>query len=355
MPTLGIRSHTDACTLVVARAVDGTDFRQSGTGDGGCAGWRAQSARVWGSVGATARAVCRPWVSGHTDACTHVGAESRRDRFLSIEQTVVGVCPGRRKVCLREHRRAMARRRRQLANNYVPVAPTWARQMFEYQKRSCDGAGGGAQSARVLESDGAMAQAVCRPCVTGHTDTCSHLAGAVDMTDFATENRCWDCAAVAAHSHRGGWRPMARWRSQFAHDGFQSHRCMHDMLAWEVDVPDSRLSRNGDGAVPAVAHGLRECRAAIVRRRKQFAYLGYPFTTLLAHTSARVVDVADFRLSRNGDGALPAATHSWRACRIAMARRPGRFSDLGLSGHYDACTHVGAGGRRGRFPTVEKR
>ena len=67
---------------------------------------------------------------------------------------------------------------------------------------------------------------------------------------------------------------MARRRSQFAHDGFQSHRCMHDMLAWEVDVPDSRLSRNCDGAVPAAAHGLRECRAAMVRRRGPFADLG---------------------------------------------------------------------------------
>jgi hypothetical protein len=46
---------------------------------------------------------------------------------LSIEQTVVGVCPGRRKVCLREHHRAMARRRRQLAYNFVPVAPMLAR------------------------------------------------------------------------------------------------------------------------------------------------------------------------------------------------------------------------------------
>jgi len=31
-------------------------------------------------------AVCRPWVSGHTDACTHVGAGGRWDRFSSIEK-----------------------------------------------------------------------------------------------------------------------------------------------------------------------------------------------------------------------------------------------------------------------------
>ena len=127
---------------------------------------------------------------------------------------------------------------------------------------------------------------------------------------------------------------------------------MHDMLAWEVDVPDSRLSRNGDGAVPAVAHGLRECRAAIVRRRKQFAYLGYPFTTLLAHTSARVVDVADFRLSRNGYGAVAAGSHSLRACREAMARRRRLNAYLGFGRTDIVCwREVDVT----RFSTVEKR
>ncbi len=42
---------------------------------------------------------------------------------------------------------------------------------------------------------------------------------------------------------------------------------------------------------------------------------------MLAHTLARAVDAADFRLSRNGDGAEAAAVHSLRACGGAMARR----------------------------------
>ena len=93
------------------------------------------------------------------------------------------------------------------------------------------------------------------------------------------------------------------------------------MLAREVYVPDSRLSRNGDGAVPAVAHSLSECRGAMVRWRKQFGDLGYPVTKMLAHKLARVVDPADFRLSRNGDGAEAAGAHSLRAGREAIVRR----------------------------------
>jgi len=61
--------------------------------------------------------------------------------------------------------------------------------------------------------------------------------------------------------------------------------------------------------------------------------LGYPVTKMLAHMPAWAVDAADFRLSRNGDGAVPAAAHSLRACGAAMARRRGPFADLGVSGH----------------------
>ena len=92
-----------------------------------CAGCRAQSARVWEGDGPTARAFCRSRVSGHTDACTHVGVGGRWDRFSSIE------------------------------------------------KRRWDCAGCGAQSARVWEGDGATARAVCRPWVSGHTDACTQV------------------------------------------------------------------------------------------------------------------------------------------------------------------------------------
>ncbi len=49
--------------------------------------------------------------------------------------------------------------------------------------------------------------------------------------------------------------------------------------------------------------------------------LGYPVTKMLGHTLARTVDAADFRLSRNGDGAETTAVHSLRACGRAMAPR----------------------------------
>ena len=61
--------------------------------------------------------------------------------------------------------------------------------------------------------------------------------------------------------------------------------------------------------------------------------LGYPVTKMLAHMLVWAVDAADFRLSRNGDGAVPAAAHGLRACGRAMARRRGTLADLGVSGH----------------------
>ena len=47
--------------------------------------------------------------------------------------------------------------------------------------------------------------------------------------------------------------------------------------------------------------------------------LGYRVTQMLAHMLARAVDTADFRPSRNGDGAVPAATHSPQECGGALA------------------------------------
>ena len=38
--------------------------------------------------------------------------------------------------------------------------------------------------------------------------------------------------------------------------------------------------------------------------------LGYPVTKMLAHKLVRVVDPANFRPSRNGDGTVPAIAHS---------------------------------------------
>ena len=49
------------------------------------------------------------------------------------------------------------------------------------------------------------------------------------------------------------------------------------------------------------------------------------------------------------------AAHSLRECRRAMARRRGQVARPWVSGHTDACMHVGVGGRWDRFSTIEKR
>jgi hypothetical protein len=88
-------------------------------------------------------------------------------------------------------------------------------------------------------------------------------------------------------------------------------------------------SRNGDGTVPAVAHGLRDCEGVMARRRGQFADLGYPVTPMLAHKWTQAYDGADFGPSRNGDGTVPAVARSLREYGRAMARRRGQLADLG--------------------------
>jgi hypothetical protein len=67
------------------------------------------------------------------------------------------------------------------------------------------------------------------------------------------------------------------------------------------------------------------------------ATLGYPVTKMLAHMLVWAVDAADFRPSRNGDGAEAAGAHSLRAYRGAIMRRRGQFADLGSSGRTDMC------------------
>ena len=81
--------------------------------------------------------------------------------------------------------------------------------------------------------------------------------------------------------------------------------------------------------------GERWCDGA-----SSLAILGYPVTKMLAHKLARVVDPADFRLSRNGDGAEAAGAHSLRAGREAIVRRRRLNAYLGFP---VAPTYVGAG------------
>ena len=78
----------------------------------------------------------------------------------------------------------------------------------------------------------------------------------------------------------------------------------------------------------------------MARRRGQFSDLGYPVTKMLAHTWAPAVDAADFRPSRNGDGAEAAGVQSLRACwgEIVRRRRLNAYLRYPV-----APTYVGAG------------
>ena len=251
--TLGIRPHRCfACML--AWAVDRTDFRASRSG-GGSEAAAAHSLRECRRARVPRRGpFAGPWVSGHTDDCTHVGAVGRWDRFSTIEK----------------------------------------------RRREC--AGCRAQSARVPESDGAAARAVCRTL------------------------------------------------------GIRSHRCLHACWRGRSIGPifEHREAAVGVSRLPLTvceSAGERGCRGA-----GRLPDLRYPVTPMLAHMLVWVVDGTDFRPSRNSSGSEVAAAHSRRECGRAMARRRGQFAGPSVSGHKDALrAHVGVGGRWDRFPSIDKR
>ena len=130
---------------------------------------------------------------------------------LEHREAVVGRFPRRRKVCesVGERRCDVAgslvtfssRLHRRLHTSW---RGWWGLDRFSgIVKWCCDCAGCRAQSARVSGSDGATAQAVCRPCVFLVTPMHAHIsARAVDEADFSTEKWCWDCAGGRAESAR---------------------------------------------------------------------------------------------------------------------------------------------------------
>jgi hypothetical protein len=101
-------------------------------------------------------------------------------------------------------------------------------------------------------------------------------------------------ALAATHSLRECGRAMVRWRRQFADLGYPVTKMLAPMLAQAVDWSDFGPSGNGDGTVPAAAHSLRACEGAMARRRGLFAAAGYPVTKMLEHMLARKVDATDF-------------------------------------------------------------
>ena len=140
-----------------------------------CAGCRAQSARVWEGDGATARAFCRSRVSGHTDACTQVDAGGRWGRFWTIEKRRWD-CAGCRAQSARVWEGDGATARAVCRPWVLPVTPMLAHMLARAVdgtdfRPSRNGDGGcarwRAQPARVSGSDGATAQAVCRRWVSG--------------------------------------------------------------------------------------------------------------------------------------------------------------------------------------------
>jgi hypothetical protein len=118
LPTLGIRSHRYACTQEDAGGLRGR-FWTIEKRRWDCAGCRAQSARVWEGDGATAQAVCRPWVSG-SHRCLHTCWRGRSmGQIFDHRETVMGAALAGAH-SLRESRGAMARRRGQFADLGYP-------------------------------------------------------------------------------------------------------------------------------------------------------------------------------------------------------------------------------------------
>jgi hypothetical protein len=88
---------------------------------------------------------------------------------------------------------------------------------------------------------------------------------------------------------------MERGHRLFAYLGLPVIPMLAHMLAWLVEVTDFRPSRNGGGTVPAAAYSLRQCRRAMVGRGRQSAYVGYPVKPGLLHMLAWLADVTDCR------------------------------------------------------------
>ena len=191
----------------------------------------------------------------------------------------MGRCPRRRKVC-----ESVGERRCDVAGSLVTFSSRlhrrlhttwgglWARQIFRHREMVF----GLCRAARVSESDGATAQAVCRPCVSSHTDACSHLGAGGGCDRFC---------------HREIVLGLCRWKRTVGEsvgeqwcDGagrvptlcFQSHRCI---------LACSHLGTGGGWdrfchremvlGVPVEAHRRRECRGAMARRRRPFEDLGF--------------------------------------------------------------------------------
>ena len=137
--------------------------------------------------------------------------------------------------------------------------------------------------------------------------------------------------------------------------GIRSHRCLHTsgrgravgqiLDHRETAMGLCRLSRavcermaerwrDGAGSLPTLGIGSHRCLHTSGRGRAAGQILDHRETAMgLCRLSRAVCESMGGRW-RDGAGSLPT---------------------LGIAGHTDACTHVGAGGRWDRFSTIEKR
>jgi hypothetical protein len=164
------------------------------------------------------------------------------------------------------------------------------------------------------------------------------LGRAVDVTDFRP-------SSVSGSDGATAWAVCRPWV-------IRSLRCLHTCWRGRSRRPifDHRETVMGLCRLPRTV-----CERVRERWRDgvgSLPTLGYPVTKMLAHMLAWAVEAANFRPSRNGDGAEAAGAHSLRAYRGAIVRRHGQFADLGSSVRTDMCW------RRvdvTRCSTVEKR
>ena len=209
-----------------------------------------------------------PWVSGHTDACTHIGAGGRRNRFRASRSgggSVRDAAHG-----LGEWPRAMARRRRLLPDLGISAPSVVAR----------------------------------------------ILARARGATDFRPSRSGGATVPVAAHRLRACRRAMAHRRRRFADLAIPLTPMLAHILSRVIDETDCRPSRSGGATVPVAAHSLRACRRAMAHRRRRFADLAIPLRPMLAHILARACDATDFRPSMNGAGGACASRRTlWESSR----------------------------------------
>ena len=178
-----------------------------------------------GSDGATAQAACVPWVSGHTDGCTHdcrtrhncttpLRRRNKANRAgFTVQRSDIDIPP--QLFLQRLHARSPSPWRAPCRAHLGPVVDAIDFQpsiVCRLPLANCASAGEAWRDARV----------VCLPCDSGHTDACTHGGGRGRRDRFSTaEKRFRRCESVgerwrdgAACGHYLGFpvTPRLGWR-----------------------------------------------------------------------------------------------------------------------------------------------